>query len=86
MKRKIVIVVLILVFALTGCSKSQVKLPGPNEVVENYFKYYNEKNREEVLSTLTEWHNAPNVIFQFENLDNIRLIDNSKSYININLI
>lgn len=83
--KKIILVILFLVFVLTGCStvrsqrtnyqepNSQKQPLEPKQVVEDYFKYYNEKNRKEMLSTLTEWHNAPNVVFGFENLKYIKL-------------
>lgn len=75
MKQKIVMMVLFSIFTLIGCSKSQTQLSEPQQIVENYFKYSNEKNKEEVLSTLTEWHNSPNVVLGIENLENIKLID-----------
>lgn len=71
-----------LLLLLSGCS--QVKNTNatsvesnklqPKQVIENYFKYYNEKNRQGVMSTLTSWHNKPNVVFGFENLKSITLI------------
>ncbi|EJP6473716.1 DUF4829 domain-containing protein [Clostridium sporogenes] len=45
----------------------------PQKVVENYFKYYNEKNKEKILNTLTEVHDGPNVAWGFENLEYIKL-------------
>lgn len=42
------------------------------KVVENYFKYMNEKNKEKLLGNLTEWHN--NMIWGFENLDYIKIL------------
>lgn len=45
----------------------------PQKVVENYFKYMNEKNKEKLLENLTEWHN--NMIWGFENLDYIKIIN-----------
>ena len=82
MKKKIVIVILFLAFVFAGCSKVktqgsnlQVKTLEPIQVVENYFKYYNEKNKKGILCTLTEWHNAPNVVWGFENLDSMKIID-----------
>lgn len=45
----------------------------PQKVVENYFKYMNEKNKEKLLENLTEWHN--NTIWGFENLEYIKIIN-----------
>lgn len=46
----------------------------PKQVIENYFKFYNEKNRQGLLSTLTGWHDQSNVVFGFENLKLIKLV------------
>jgi len=46
----------------------------PKQVIENYFKFYNEKNRQDLLSTLTEWHAQSNVVLGFENLIFIKLV------------
>lgn len=43
------------------------------KIVENYFKYMNEKNKEKLLENLTEWHN--NTIWGFENLDYIKILN-----------
>ncbi|MEG1481743.1 DUF4829 domain-containing protein [Clostridium sp.] len=45
----------------------------PEIVVENYFKYQNDKDKEKLLTTLTKWHNGPNVVWGFENLKKINL-------------
>lgn len=44
-------------------------------VVEKYFLYKNEKNKDKLLTTLTEHYNAPNVAWGFENLNSIKIID-----------
>jgi len=46
----------------------------PKQVIENYFKYYNQKDRQGLLSTLTSWHDQPNVVFGLENLKFIKLV------------
>jgi hypothetical protein len=46
----------------------------PKQVIENYFKYYNQKNRQGLLSTLTSWHDQSNVDFGFDNLIFIKLV------------
>lgn len=79
MKKKLLILILFfLLFIYIGCFTlnkkinfhSQKQLLQPRQVVENYFKYYNEKNREGLLSTLTEEYN--NTVWGFENLEYIR--------------
>lgn len=65
---------------LIGCStKTDDKINSDNNspqvVVENYFKYYNEKNKDGVISTLTGWHDAPNVVWDFDNLESIRILN-----------
>lgn len=84
MKKKFMIIALLLTFILTGCSLPQKKVNisnsdklklTPKEVVENYFKYYNEKSKTGVLSTLTKWHNTPNMKFGFDSLKSINIID-----------
>jgi len=64
---KKIVLLLILVLILTGCStvktqgassqelNSQKQSLEPKQVVENYFKYYNEENLEGVNSALTQW-------------------------------
>jgi hypothetical protein len=56
----------------------------PKQVIENYFKYYNEKNRQGLLSTLSSRLNKPNVIFGFENLKSIKLVRIENDDINSN--
>ena len=43
-------------------------------VVENHFKYKDEKNQDKILTTLTDHWKAPNVVWGFEHLDQIKLI------------
>lgn len=45
----------------------------PQKVVENYFKYMNEKNEEKLLENLTEGHK--NTSWGFENLEYIKIIN-----------
>lgn len=82
MKKKLILIVLFLTYILTGCSLTDKKTNisnsdklTPKEVVENYFKYYNEKSNSGVFSTLTKWHNTPNMNFEFDNLKSIKLMD-----------
>ncbi|QAT41627.1 DUF4829 domain-containing protein [Clostridium sp. JN-9] len=77
--------IVIVLLILTGCSRSGKQAADskkqslqPRQVIENYFKYYNEKNREGILSTQTEVNNTPNIEFGFENLKYIRLISMSE--------
>lgn len=53
----------------------QTELIEPVKVIEKYFKFYNDKNREGVLSTLTPIYNTPSTILEFENLEYINLAD-----------
>ena len=46
----------------------------PKQVIENYFKFYNEKNGQGLLTTLTRWHDQSNVGFGFKNLIFIKLV------------
>ena len=80
MKKKIILVILFLTFILVGCLKSQTQLYNsqklslePKQVVENYFKYRNEKNSKGILSTLTEKYTKGNMIWKFGNLKSINL-------------
>lgn len=81
MKKKLMVIALLLTFIFTGCSLTEKKTNisnsnklTPKEVVENYFKYYNKKNKTGIFSTLTKWHNTPNMNFEFDNLKSIKLI------------
>lgn len=75
MKKTLVILGLIslFVFTLMRCGNGSVPISTnnssqPKQVIENYFKFYNEKNRQGLLSTLTGWHDKSNVEFDFDNL------------------
>ncbi|MDD4347370.1 MAG: DUF4829 domain-containing protein [Desulfitobacteriaceae bacterium] len=46
----------------------------PKQVIENYFKYYNLKDRQGLLSTLTSCHDQSNMVFGFENLKFTKLV------------
>lgn len=79
--KKIIVLLLFLAIVFSGCSKVKTQISDsknqqlqPKQVIDSYFKYYNEKNREGVLSTETEVNKAPNVVFGFENLKYIKLI------------
>lgn len=69
----IIIVTLILI---SGCSnENTTKIDSAQTVVENFFDYKNEKNKDKSLTTLTERYNSPNVVWGFENLDSIKIIN-----------
>jgi hypothetical protein len=87
MKRKnlkFIMLFIIAVIIFVGCSKEIAKVAVNSQsdsaqtVVEKYFKYKNEKNKDNVLTTLTEHFNAPNVVWGFENLDSIKIINIEK--------
>ncbi|WP_172408193.1 DUF4829 domain-containing protein [Desulfosporosinus sp. FKA] len=75
MKKKLVILGLISLFVFTLMRFGIESVPintnnslQPKQVIENYYKFYNEKNREGLLTTLTKWHDQSNVNFGFDNL------------------
>ncbi|APF27151.1 hypothetical protein NPD7_2148 [Clostridium sporogenes] len=77
-KKMLISVILICLCLCIGYFKerpynTQKQLLESKKVVENYFKYYNEKNKEKILTTLTEVHDGPNVEWGFENLEYIKL-------------
>ncbi|HGG0417992.1 DUF4829 domain-containing protein [Clostridium botulinum] len=77
-KKMLILVILICLCLCIGYFKerpynTQKQLLESKKVVENYFKYYNEKNKEKILTTLTEVHDGPNVVWGFENLEYIKL-------------
>ncbi|MBU3146513.1 DUF4829 domain-containing protein [Clostridium estertheticum] len=87
MKRKnlkFIMLFVIAVIIFVGCSKESAKVAVNSQgdpaqtVVEKYFKYKNEKNKDNVLTTLTEHFKAPNVVWGFENLDSIKIINIEK--------
>lgn len=76
---KIFIIAIITIISLIGCSKVSNKTintedDSPKKVIENYFKYKNEKNKDKLLTTLTDKYNSPNVFWGFENLDSTKII------------
>jgi len=46
----------------------------PKQVIENYFKFCNEKNRQGSLTTLTKWHDQSNVGSGSDNVIFIKLV------------
>lgn len=73
-------IIIIASIMLVGCSnennrKIDSKGDSAQTVVENYFQYNNEKNKDKLLTTLTEHWSAPNVVWGFENLDSIKIIN-----------
>ncbi|WP_034439041.1 DUF4829 domain-containing protein [Clostridium ihumii] len=77
---KILIIILTMII-LVACSKEKsnsivnYKGDSAQNVVENYFEFNNEKNKDKVLTTLTEEWNTPNIVWGFENLDSIKIIN-----------
>lgn len=66
---------MVMPFKSAVLNDSQRLVLKPDQVVENYFKYYNEKSKAGVLSTLTKWHSEPNVVYDFDSLSSINLLD-----------
>jgi hypothetical protein len=74
MKKIIPLVSLILLFMFVGCNKTQTtKSLEPKQVIEKYFEYSNKQDKQKVLSTLTEWHNDPNVELGIDNIKSIKI-------------
>ncbi|WP_407309730.1 DUF4829 domain-containing protein [Desulfosporosinus sp. SB140] len=81
MKKTLVILGLISLFVFTLMRSGSENVPintnnssQPKQVIENYFKFCNGKNRQGLLSTLTRWHDQSNVDFGFDNLLFIKLL------------
>lgn len=77
---KFFIIIIITFLTLISCSKESNKAidtedDSAKNVVENFFKYENEKNKDKLLTTLTERYNSPNVVWGFENLDIIKILN-----------
>ena len=75
MKKTLIILGIICLFVFSLMSFGNKSAPintnnsvQPKQVIENYFRFYNEKNRQGLLSTLTSWHEQSNVDFGFKNL------------------
>lgn len=76
----ILMITIITLFIFVGCSNNINKEKDSTNdsakvVVENYFKYQNEKDKDKMLTTLTQRYNAPNVVWGFENLKNVKLLN-----------
>jgi hypothetical protein len=74
-----VMLLIITLIILVGCSNDTNRVidskgDSAQTVVENYFKYKNEKNKDKLLTTLAEHYNAPNVVWGFDNLNSIKLV------------
>lgn len=74
-----IILIIITLIVFVGCSKDSnrpidSKGDSAQMVVENFFKYKNEKNKDKLLTTLTEHYNAPNVVWGFDNLDSVKIL------------
>lgn len=75
-----ILIIIITLIMLVSCSSGNntiidSKGDSAQTVVENYFKYENEKNKDKLLTTLTEHWTSPNVVWGFENLDSIKIIN-----------
>lgn len=57
---------------------NNTNLSDPKQVVENYYKYKNEKNKEGMLSTLTKGYNESNIESLFKKLDYIKITNISE--------
>ncbi|NEZ46993.1 DUF4829 domain-containing protein [Clostridium niameyense] len=75
MKKQLLLIILLSLIVLIGCCKfnDNGKLLESDKVIQNYFKYYNNKNKKGVLSTLTKNTCTFNVMFNFGNLKYIKL-------------
>ncbi len=67
---------------LTGCAiqnpkdkKFQMPLLKPKEVIEEFFKYYNQKNLEGMSSFTTDTYHSSETHWGFDNLEYIKLIN-----------
>ncbi|ERI90314.1 hypothetical protein HMPREF1982_03917 [Clostridiales bacterium oral taxon 876 str. F0540] len=72
-------IIIITLIMFVGCSnennkKIDSKGDSLQTVVEYYFQYNNEKNKDKVLTTLTEHWSASNVVWGLENLDSIKIV------------
>ncbi|KUO78471.1 MAG: hypothetical protein APF81_15115 [Desulfosporosinus sp. BRH_c37] len=81
MKKNLVILGLISIFVFAMMRFGIESVPintnnslQPKQVIENYFKFYNEKNRQGLSTTLTKWHDQSNVDFGLDNLIFIKLV------------
>ena len=81
MRKKLIFLVLLLSFILVGCSPSQWKdssskneTAAAKKVVKNYFKYYNNKDKEALLTTVSEKSHGANTVWGFDDLKNIKLV------------
>ena len=79
MKKNSKIYISIIIATLTilvGCSnRNTTKIDSPQTVVENYFQYKNEKNKDKVFTTVTDYYKSPNTNWGFENLDSIKIVN-----------
>jgi hypothetical protein len=73
--RKGIVLIILLFAALVGCAKEErieATNQDPQKVVEDYFTYNNEKNREKVASTMSKRLHEQE--FDFDNLQGIKLL------------
>jgi hypothetical protein len=80
--KKIVLVIVCLLAILTGCTtqnskekKVQRALLEPKQVIEGFFKYYDQKNMEGMNSFTTENYHFSKLNWEFDNLEYIKVIN-----------
>lgn len=79
--KKTITVILFIVLMLSVCYLTRTQKINlqrqslkPKQVVENYFKYWDEKNSKGMLSCLTEKYDKHNIDWEFGNLKSVNLI------------
>lgn len=82
MKLKFSLVIFSLLIILNGCTIETSKtnnistsLSDPKKVVENYYKYKNEKNKEGLLKTITKGYQSHNSSLGLDVIEYIKLIN-----------
>lgn len=77
MKKLILLLITItLSIGLMACNSStQDSLEDSKSVVENQFIYQNEKNKDKLLTTLTNPYKQGNTDWGFDNLDSIKIVN-----------
>lgn len=75
--KKIIIALLsLLLILIVGCNnKNNQQDDASMQIVKNYFKYMNEKNKKELLSILTDKNKGSKASFGLEDLEYIKLIN-----------
>lgn len=80
--KKFGLILLYLLMILTGCETQNIKdkvvqrdLLKPKQVIERFFKYYNQKNLEGMNSLTTEKYHSLELNWGFDNLEYIKAIN-----------